>query len=113
MRTEEGAVIERSGYEEFVAARSPRLLRVAYLLTRDWALAEDLLQTALVKAWFAWPRLDDAPEAYIRRIIATTFTSWRRRRWIGELSHGVLPDAPGPDATAAVDERSGLWAALG
>ncbi|MGO4422422.1 sigma factor-like helix-turn-helix DNA-binding protein [Streptomyces sp. MCAF7] len=33
------------GFEEFVAARGPRLLRVAWLLTGDAHLAEDLLQT--------------------------------------------------------------------
>ena len=35
------------GFEEFVAARSPALLRTAWLLTGDDGLAEDLVQTAL------------------------------------------------------------------
>jgi DNA-directed RNA polymerase specialized sigma24 family protein len=100
-------VADRAGYEEFVAARSPRLLRVAFLLTRDWALAEDLLQTALMKAWFAWSRLDGEPEAYVRKIIATTYTSWRRRRWTDEVSHAEMPDRVMPDGLAAVDDRSG------
>jgi len=106
-------VADRAGYEEFVAARSPRLLRVAFLLTRDWALAEDLLQTALMKAWFAWSRLDGEPEAYVRKIIATTYTSWRRRRWTGEVSHAEMPERAMPDGLAAVDDRFGLWPALG
>ena len=38
---------DRSGFDEFVATRSPALLRTAYLLTGDHGLAEDLLQTAL------------------------------------------------------------------
>ncbi len=104
---------DRSGYDEFVAARSPRLLRVAYLLTRDWAEAEDLLQTALMKAWFAWARIDSDPEAYVRRIIATTFTSWRRRHWSGEISRADLPERSGPDAMSGVEDRHGLWPALG
>jgi len=104
---------DRTGYDEFVAARSPRLLRVAYLLTRDWGEAEDLLQTALMKTWFAWPRLDDAPEAYVRKIIATTFISWRRRWWVREVSHDTLPERATSDGTAIVDERSRLWPALG
>ena len=41
-------------FDDFVAARSRALLRTSYLLTHDHALAEDLLQTALSKAWFAW-----------------------------------------------------------
>ena len=39
-----------SDFDEFVASRSSRLLRTAYLLTRDRGQAEDLLQTALGKA---------------------------------------------------------------
>jgi RNA polymerase sigma-70 factor (sigma-E family) len=107
------AVADRSGYDEFVAARSARLLRVAYLLTSDWGEAEDLLQTALMKAWFAWSRLDNEPEAYVRRIIATTFVSWRRRRWTSEISHGEMPDRPVPAGTDVVEHRHDLWPALG
>jgi RNA polymerase sigma-70 factor (sigma-E family) len=102
-------VADRSGYDEFVAARSPRLLRVAYLLTRDWSEAEDLLQTALMKAWFAWNRIDGEPDAYVRRIIATTFVSWRTR----EISRETLPDGVAPDSMSAIDDRQGLWPALG
>ncbi|MEV0630158.1 sigma factor [Nonomuraea wenchangensis] len=43
--------------------RSPRLLRTAYLLCRDWAQAEDLLQTALVRVWRAWGRVGEHPDA--------------------------------------------------
>lgn len=38
-------VSEAEGFETFVAARSARLLRTAYLLTHDHGLAEDLVQT--------------------------------------------------------------------
>ncbi len=41
-------------FEEFVAARSGALWRSAWLLTGDAQKAEDLLQTALVKAWRNW-----------------------------------------------------------
>ncbi|MFF5260802.1 SigE family RNA polymerase sigma factor [Actinomadura viridis] len=105
---------DRAGYEEFVQARSDGLLRTAHMLTRDWALAEDLLQEAMAKAWFAWRRLDGHPEPYVRKIIVTTFISWRRRRWRGEVPTGELPDhARGGDAMGASDERDVLWRALG
>lgn len=38
---------EPEGFREFVVARSPGLLRTAWMLTGDAAAAEDLLQTAL------------------------------------------------------------------
>lgn len=105
------------GFDEFVAARSPRLLRTAYLLTRDWALAEDLLQTALAKAWAVWRRIQGDPEPYVRKIIANTYASWWRRRWTAaERPTNQLPEpatAAGGDAVGQVDDRDRLWQALG
>ncbi|MBB5078683.1 RNA polymerase sigma-70 factor (sigma-E family) [Nonomuraea endophytica] len=95
-----------------MATRSDRLLRTAYLLTHDWALAEDLLQEALTKAWFAWPRVEE-PEPYVRRVIVTTFTSWWRRRWRRELPSHDLPETAHLDATGGIDEHDSLWRAIG
>ncbi|MBP0453155.1 MULTISPECIES: SigE family RNA polymerase sigma factor [unclassified Kitasatospora] len=82
-------------FEEFVAARSPRLLRVAWLLTGDPHLAEDLLQTALAKVWPKWEKISiEHPEAYVRRVLVNAHVSWWRRRWHGELPHGELPEPP-------------------
>ena len=85
---------EPEGFHDFVAARSPSLIRAAWLLTGDVATAEDLVQTALVKVWSRWSQVDrqDAPEAYVRRVMMSTFLTWNRRRWHGELAHGELPD---------------------
>ncbi len=44
MRTQD---TDHAAFTAFVAARSPALLRTAYLLTGDAHLAEDLVQTAL------------------------------------------------------------------
>ena len=63
---DEGA---RQEFAEFVAARSTRLIRLAYVLTGDQHAAEDLLQNALVKAAAHWGRIHTAPEAYVRRIM--------------------------------------------
>lgn len=109
---------DRTGFDEYVTARSPHLLRLAYLLTRDWQAAEDLVQTALVKVWSAWDRLDTgSPDGYVRRAIVTTHLSWRRRRWIGEIATGDLEDHAGSqhttDQMSVVDERDRLWRRLG
>src|SRR5437016_499476 len=103
---------DRTGFEEFVAARSPRLLRVCFLLTRDWAQAEDLLQTALAKAWFRWDRITEDPENYVRAVIANTYASWWRRRWRGEVPTEQVPERGVADVTTDVDERDELWGAL-
>jgi RNA polymerase sigma-70 factor (sigma-E family) len=108
-----GATVSaRADFDEFVAARSTRLLRTAYLLTRDHALAEDLLQTALTKAWFAWSRIERDPEPYVRKILVNTFASWWRRRWNGEQAYAEPPE-PEPAGPGATDDRHDLWTAMG
>jgi len=101
------------GFDEFVLTRSQALLRTAYLLTRDHALAEDLLQTSLTKAWFAWSRIEEAPEAYVRRILVNTFATWWRRKWSGERPTERLPEVAATDTMSAIDDREDLWQALG
>src|SRR5918911_3609119 len=89
-------------FDAFVLARSPRLLRTCYLLTHDHALAEDLLQTALAKAWLAWSRLGDEPEAYVRRIIVNELTSAWRPKWRGgDQPRRGPPDNRGPPGRGA------------
>jgi RNA polymerase sigma-70 factor (sigma-E family) len=81
------------GFAEFVAARSGGLLRSAWLLTGDATKAEDLLQTVLANAWRRWPAIvSGSPEAYVRRSLYTTYVSWWRRRWRGELPAAVPPE---------------------
>ena len=60
-----------TAYVAFVAARQHHLRRIAYALCGDWHQADDLLQTALVKLYVAWPRLhrDGREEAYCRQIM--------------------------------------------
>lgn len=101
------------GFEEFVAARSPALLRTAWLLTGDDGLAEDLVQTALAKAWPRWDTVrHDDPEGYVRAIVAHTYATWWRRKWRGEVPTDRLPDSPGSDPYSALDTRESVRRAL-
>lgn len=102
-------------FAEFVAGRSQALLRSAYLLTGDTGQAEDLLQTALAKTWRHWRRInrDGGGEAYVRRVLYTTYATWWRRRWRSELPTGEPPERAGTDdAYAGVDQRTTLLRAL-
>lgn len=101
-------------FEAFVASRSAALLRTAYLLVRDRGLAEDLLQTALTKSWFAWDRIHGDPEPYVRRVLVTTQYSWWRRRWTGELPSADVPETAGSSDTEVSAAASlDLWEAIG
>jgi RNA polymerase sigma-70 factor (sigma-E family) len=104
---------DEEAFRAFVVACSPALLRTAYLLTHDKELAEDLLQTALTKTWFAWSRLNDDPRRYVRRVLVTTSVSWWRRRWNREVPTEWLPEPMRPGQS---DERAtglDLWNAIG
>jgi len=79
-------------FVDFVRERSPELLRSAWLLTGDWHLAHDLVQTALEKSWPRWGRRVEHPDAYVRRVMLTTYLSWRRRRWTAEVPTEELPE---------------------
>ena len=97
-------------YDEYVAARWTALYRTAYLLTANHADAEDLAQTALVKAYLSWSKVTDAasPDAYVRRILTNAFLSSRRPL---RVARERLVDAPPePTASTAVDDdRLTLW----
>ena len=104
----------RAAFRDYVAARSPALLRTAYLLTGSRPDAEDLLQTALAKTYLAWDRIREreAIDGYVRRTMVNTRTSiWRRRRVVEHASDS-LPECAGRDGAADLDLHDALWTAL-
>jgi RNA polymerase sigma-70 factor (sigma-E family) len=105
---------ERVSFDDFLQVRSDALLRTAYLLTHDHGLAEDLVQTALAKAWRSWRRIEGSHEAYVRKILVTTYASWWQRRWRGEVPAETVPEAASRDSDGApaVDLRLDLRTAL-
>jgi RNA polymerase sigma-70 factor (sigma-E family) len=102
--------MDEAEFDAFVVARSPALLRTAYLLVHDEDLAEDLLQTSLTKAWFAWRRIEREPEAYVRKILVTTSASWWRRKWTAEAPTADLPERPPLESAT---EKQDVWEAIG
>ncbi|MFF4774205.1 SigE family RNA polymerase sigma factor [Microtetraspora fusca] len=102
----------RADFERYVEQRSARLLRTAYLLCRDWATAEDLLQTALARAWLAWRRVGDNPDPYVYRILTNTHASWWRRRSRAEVPAADLPDAAVADEADLVGARDAVRRAV-
>ncbi|UDY24317.1 SigE family RNA polymerase sigma factor [Nocardioides sp. Kera G14] len=81
-----------AAFTDFLHARQPALLRIAWLLTGDLTEAEDILQTSLAKLYLAWDRVDD-PHAFLRRVLTNETTSLWRRAWRRrEVSASELPD---------------------
>jgi len=107
-------VAEPDGFTGFVAGQGRGLLRTAWLLTGDWASAEDLVQTTFTQVWRSWDRVrrKDDPSTYVRRIMLNAHLKQQRRRWHGERPTAVLPEAPGRDVTQDSDVRQSLRTAL-
>jgi RNA polymerase sigma-70 factor (sigma-E family) len=101
-------------FRQFVLSRSPGLRRLAVLLTGDYGHAEDLVQVALTKLYFAWNRLEaqEAVDAYARRILVNTHLNQRRRRWWRERATPTSPDAGVADAADETAERDRVLRAL-
>ena len=99
-----------ASFREFVLRRRAALLRTAYLLTADDGHAEDLVQTALLKTYRHWDRVAGRgePTGYVRRVLVTTATSWRRRLLSTEQVMDTLPEQASydryPERSTAVIE---------
>jgi RNA polymerase sigma-70 factor (sigma-E family) len=114
--TSSAAFGSRPTFEEFVNARGSALLRTAWLLTGDRQRAEDLVQTALGKTWPHWSQIADSGrgsyDAYVRKVMMTTYIAWWRRRWASEYPTADMPEGSDEGLEAAAVERGDLLRAL-
>lgn len=81
-------------FEAFAKAFAERLRANAFMMCRDWHLAQDLTQTALTKVYLAWGRAAQAksPLAYAQKVLFRAYLDHRRRRSSTEATPGVLRD---------------------
>jgi RNA polymerase sigma-70 factor (sigma-E family) len=104
-------------FEEFTATRLPAVLRFAAVLAGDRALAEDLAQEVMIRAYSRWDKIGglDHPEFYVRKMVLNEFLSWRRRSWrlVPSADAPDAPDPAGPDYALLHAEREALLAELG
>ena len=106
-------------FREFMHARWPAMVRLAYGLTGDQGHAEDVAQAAFARAYASWARVRRSgdPDAYVRQIVINENRNrFRKRRVTERLTdsppESVLIDVPWTDAIREYDERSALMAAL-
>jgi RNA polymerase sigma-70 factor (sigma-E family) len=102
---------EFSGY---VASRWSRLLRAAFLLTGNHHDAEELLQSALARAYVKWAQVQRSEDvdAYVWRIIVHSNVDRFRRRRVREWMTAHLPEASIADQAHEIEQRDVLLAAL-
>ena len=84
-------------FDEWVAARGPGLLRLAYVLTGNRSDAEDAVQDALARALPRWDHIRSVgdPDAYVRRMVVNAHTSWWRkyRKRETPVAEAFVPEA--------------------
>jgi RNA polymerase sigma-70 factor (sigma-E family) len=83
-------------FSAYVAARYAALTRTAFLLTGEHHAAEDLVQTALARAYLAWHRIhrEQSTDAYVRRILVNEHNSIWRRAWRRRETTTAAPPEP-------------------
>lgn len=100
-------------FDEYVGARLASLRQLAFVLSRDWHQADDVVQGALTKLYLNWPRARAATsiDAYARTIVIREFLRQQRGSWARLVSvTSLLPDRPGSafDADAVLDMGAAL-----
>jgi RNA polymerase sigma-70 factor (sigma-E family) len=80
------------------------LVRLAYLVSGQAAVAEEVVQDAFLKAHRSWDRVRD-PAAYVRTAVINGCRSWGRRQ---RLERERRPHPPQP----TLQEPDELWDAL-
>ena len=108
-----------SEYLEYIAAKSPWLRRVAFLLCQDWHRADDLVQSTVTKLFVHWSKAAGVQyrDAYTRAILVNCYLEEQRTAWWRRvLPRGRLTDqdtdkeSPDPDADLRLDLRAALAA---
>ncbi|MGN6576584.1 MAG: sigma-70 family RNA polymerase sigma factor [Nocardioides sp.] len=94
--------------EEYFSARAVTLRRTAYLVVRDWHVAEDMVQATFVQLYLHWPRIrQETVDAYARRTLVNQCLSHLRRHRREHLTEHV-PDTAALQFEAPLDLTAAL-----
>jgi len=114
VRGRRGRVARDAEFTAFATAAAPRLRRTAYLMCRDWHLAQDLTQVTLAKMYASWRRIWRTAdlEAYSRRVLMNAVFDQKRRRSDSEVALAEFPDSAEVPRDGAAELRMALIDAL-
>jgi RNA polymerase sigma factor (sigma-70 family) len=94
---ERAAAGDEVAFARIVAAHRPQMVRVAYVVSGDWELAQDAAQAALWKAWRKLPSLRDPGS--LRPWLMSVAANEARMIFRRERRHPVVELAMAADAT--------------
>ena len=107
--------MREQAFHAFFERHHAELSGLAYLLSGDSSVADDLAADALTEVWRHWDRVcaADDPAAYARGIVANLTRNWirrqgRARRGLELLGLGADRRRPERDVPAVLDVRAAL-----
>lgn len=103
---------DEESFRRFAVEHAVRLRRSAYLFCGDWHLAEDLMQSTLIKIYRHWTRVqkDESLASYSRTVLLRTWLDEKRRPWRrSEQTEAAVPERL-DDARGPADSLDRLWA---
>jgi RNA polymerase sigma-70 factor (sigma-E family) len=88
-----------AAFVELGSSMRPGLQRLAYSITLDTALAEDIVQETLLQCFVNWERVEKAeqPRAYVRKICHRT--AWRAMRRQSLILPSAQPESLQDDSS--------------
>jgi RNA polymerase sigma-70 factor (sigma-E family) len=84
-------------FRGFASGSVGPLGRLAYLLCGDWYLAQDLVQTCLIRMYRSWPKIidRDSVDGYARTVLLRCWLNEQRKPWRrSESRDGMVPEKP-------------------
>lgn len=101
-------------FEAFYAAESRAVTSLAYALTGNWPVAEDITQEAFARAFKDWQRVAgfERPDSWIRTVTANLATSRLRRLAAEARAMGRLRQRREPAPEALPEDVEAFLAAL-
>ncbi len=98
---------DSGSFDRFYAAEYRAVLGLAFVLTGDRRLAEDLTQDAFLSAWSSWAEVDN-PSGWIRSVVSNKARSSWRRRFASRRALEALSAAT-PTAPTLSEDTLGFW----
>ena len=97
-----------ASFEEVYRAERDELLRLAYLLVRSRAVAEELAQDAFARLYECWPEVENAP-GWLRTTLVRLCLTWLTRRAMeaADCLYGVTMQ-PGGSSKVVSERADGL-----
>ncbi len=98
----------REPFERFYGREYRSVLGLAYVLTGNPSLAEELVQEAFLAAFRQWDRIQN-PEGWVRSVVSNHARSWFRRRYAEMRAFTRLGSRPDAGIAEMPAETAHFW----